>query len=56
MGKAWEHPSRGWCHVDPRWTWGGGVQLPKQWTGSSIWALYHSFSLQTIAWSKLLDR
>ena len=40
-----------WC----RWTWGGcrggGAQLPKQCTGSSIWAFYWNFGLQTIAWS-----
>ena len=30
------------------------AQLPKQHTGSSVWALYCSFGLQTLAWSKLL--
>ena len=52
--KAWEHSSVN----DVRWTWGGcrgwGAQLPKQRTGPSVWALYHTFRLQTLAWWKLL--
>ena len=32
----------------------GGGQLPMQRTGSSVRVLYHSFGLQTSAWSKLL--
>ena len=32
----------------------GGAQLPKQCTGSSVWALDLSFGLQTLAWSKLI--
>ena len=45
---------------DVRWTRdgrrGGGAQLPKQRTGSSIRALYRSFVLQTLAWSRLPTR
>ena len=33
---------------------GGGAQLLKQHTRLSVWVLYHSFGLQTLAWSKLL--
>ena len=54
MGKAWEHSSREWRQVDVRWTWGGGAQLPKLCTGSSVQALYRIFGLQTLAWWKLL--
>ena len=36
--------------------WGGGAQLPKQRTGSSIRALYRSFVLQMLAWSRLPTR
>ena len=50
-GKAWSHPSR-------EWTWGGhreeGPNRKKQYTGSSVQALYSSSGLKTLTWSKLL--
>ena len=57
-GKAWEHSWREWRQVETKVLGerdcdvGGGAQPLKQWTTRlSIQTLYHSFGVQTLAWS-----